>query len=157
MFKALSREQKCDYSGYWLKCLILSISQILSSSREEESIQLDGLNAAQIKEIREKSEKHVFQAEVNRMMKLIINSLYKNKEVSGGGWGHTRTQTCWGTALILKSTWKIMKTSPKLVDSQLKGSLPDYSLLILVILQLLFLEFCHLILKPFNVIWGGAN
>uniref|UniRef100_A0A4W5PHY6 Endoplasmin n=1 Tax=Hucho hucho TaxID=62062 RepID=A0A4W5PHY6_9TELE len=49
--------------------------------REEESIQLDGLNAAQIKEIREKSEKHVFQAEVNRMMKLIINSLYKNKEM----------------------------------------------------------------------------
>uniref|UniRef100_A0A8C7V8P8 Histidine kinase/HSP90-like ATPase domain-containing protein n=1 Tax=Oncorhynchus mykiss TaxID=8022 RepID=A0A8C7V8P8_ONCMY len=48
---------------------------------EEESIQLDGLNAAQIKEIREKSEKHVFQAEVNRMMKLIINSLYKNKEI----------------------------------------------------------------------------
>lgn len=50
--------------------------------REEEAIQLDGLNAAQIKEIREKSEKHAFQAEVNRMMKLIINSLYKNKEVS---------------------------------------------------------------------------
>uniref|UniRef100_A0A672Z858 Endoplasmin n=1 Tax=Sphaeramia orbicularis TaxID=375764 RepID=A0A672Z858_9TELE len=29
----------------------------------------------------EKSEKHAFQAEVNRMMKLIINSLYKNKEI----------------------------------------------------------------------------
>lgn len=43
---------------------------------------MDGLNAAQIKELREKSEKHAFQAEVNRMMKLIINSLYKNKEVS---------------------------------------------------------------------------
>uniref|UniRef100_A0A8C8MDB9 Endoplasmin n=1 Tax=Oncorhynchus tshawytscha TaxID=74940 RepID=A0A8C8MDB9_ONCTS len=53
----------------------------VSVLREEESIQLDGLNAAQIKEIREKSEKHVFQAEVNRMMKLIINSLYKNKEI----------------------------------------------------------------------------
>ncbi|XP_077592835.1 endoplasmin-like [Stigmatopora nigra] len=49
--------------------------------REEEAIQLDGLNAAQVKELREKSEKHVFQAEVNRMMKLIINSLYKNKEI----------------------------------------------------------------------------
>ncbi|XP_077451333.1 endoplasmin [Stigmatopora argus] len=49
--------------------------------REEEAIQLDGLNAAQVKELREKSEKHAFQAEVNRMMKLIINSLYKNKEI----------------------------------------------------------------------------
>ncbi|XP_068168269.1 endoplasmin [Antennarius striatus] len=49
--------------------------------REEEAIVLDGLNTAQIKELREKSEKHAFQAEVNRMMKLIINSLYKNKEI----------------------------------------------------------------------------
>lgn len=57
----------------------------LFSNREEEAIQLDGLNASQIKEIRDKAEKHVFQAEVNRMMKLIINSLYKNKEVSIGG------------------------------------------------------------------------
>uniref|UniRef100_A0A8C9WA41 Endoplasmin n=1 Tax=Scleropages formosus TaxID=113540 RepID=A0A8C9WA41_SCLFO len=32
-------------------------------------------------EMRDKSEKHAFQAEVNRMMKLIINSLYKNKEI----------------------------------------------------------------------------
>lgn len=59
---------------------------LLSIPREEEAIQLDGLNAAQIKEIREKSEKHVFQAEVNRMMKLIINSLYKNKEVRRNKW-----------------------------------------------------------------------
>ena len=36
----------------------------------------------QMKELREKAEKHVFQAEVNRMMKLIINSLYRNKEVN---------------------------------------------------------------------------
>uniref|UniRef100_A0A8C2E6B4 Endoplasmin n=1 Tax=Cyprinus carpio TaxID=7962 RepID=A0A8C2E6B4_CYPCA len=49
--------------------------------RSEEAIQLDGLNPSQIKEIREKAEKHAFQAEVNRMMKLIINSLYKNKEI----------------------------------------------------------------------------
>ena len=49
--------------------------------REEEAIKLDGLSVAEMKELREKSEKHVFQAEVNRMMKLIINSLYRNKEI----------------------------------------------------------------------------
>ncbi|KAG7279646.1 hypothetical protein CRUP_019383 [Coryphaenoides rupestris] len=49
--------------------------------RESEAIQLDGLNPAQIREMREKSEKHAFEAEVSRMMKLIINSLYKNKEI----------------------------------------------------------------------------
>jgi len=50
-------------------------------AREEEAIKLDGLNVAQMKELQEKSEKHTFQAEVDRMMKLIINSLYKNKEI----------------------------------------------------------------------------
>ncbi|XP_071525720.1 endoplasmin homolog isoform X2 [Panulirus ornatus] len=50
-------------------------------AREEEAIKLDGLNVAQIKEMRDKAEKHAFQAEVNRMMKLIINSLYRNKEI----------------------------------------------------------------------------
>ncbi|GFY39976.1 endoplasmin [Trichonephila inaurata madagascariensis] len=49
--------------------------------REEEAIKLDGLNVAQVKELREKAEKFTFQAEVNRMMKLIINSLYRNKEI----------------------------------------------------------------------------
>lgn len=49
--------------------------------REEEAIKLDGLNVAQMKELQDKAEKHHFQAEVDRMMKLIINSLYKNKEV----------------------------------------------------------------------------
>ncbi len=38
-----------------------------------------------MKELRDKAEKHTFQAEVDRMMKLIINSLYKNKEVRGIG------------------------------------------------------------------------
>lgn len=50
-------------------------------AREEEAIKLDGLSVAQIKELREKAEKHTFQAEVSRMMKLIINSLYRNKEI----------------------------------------------------------------------------
>ena len=49
--------------------------------REETAIKLDGLSVAEMKEMRDKSEKHVFQAEVNRMMKLIINSLYRNKEI----------------------------------------------------------------------------
>lgn len=34
-----------------------------------------------MKELREKAEKFTFQTEVNRMMKLIINSLYRNKEI----------------------------------------------------------------------------
>ena len=50
-------------------------------TREEEAIKLDGLNVSQMKELREKAEKFAFQAEVNRMMKLIINSLYRNKEI----------------------------------------------------------------------------
>ncbi|XP_039250321.2 endoplasmin-like [Styela clava] len=50
-------------------------------AREEEAIQIDGLNAAQVKQLREQADKHQFKAEVNRMMKLIINSLYRNKEI----------------------------------------------------------------------------
>ena len=49
--------------------------------REAESIQLDGLSVKEMQDLRDKAEKHTFQAEVDRMMKLIINSLYKNKEV----------------------------------------------------------------------------
>eukprot|EP00051_Salpingoeca_urceolata_P035572 m.30427 g.30427 ORF g.30427 m.30427 type:complete len:837 (-) comp9433_c0_seq1:60-2570(-) len=49
--------------------------------REEEAIKYDGLSVDETKKLRESAEKHEFQAEVNRMMKLIINSLYKNKEI----------------------------------------------------------------------------
>lgn len=50
--------------------------------REEEAIKLDGLSVAEMKQLRDSAETFVFQAEVNRMMKLIINSLYRNKEVT---------------------------------------------------------------------------
>lgn len=49
--------------------------------REAEAIKIDGLNVAQMNELRDKAEKFTFQTEVNRMMKLIINSLYRNKEI----------------------------------------------------------------------------
>lgn len=49
--------------------------------QREEAIQLDGLNGPD-KELKREIRKVCLQAEVSRMMKLIINSLYKNKEVS---------------------------------------------------------------------------
>ncbi|CAJ0602597.1 unnamed protein product [Cylicocyclus nassatus] len=48
---------------------------------EEDTLKLDGLTSEQVKEMLSKAEKHEFQTEVNRMMKLIINSLYRNKEI----------------------------------------------------------------------------
>lgn len=49
--------------------------------REEEAISPDGLSVAQMRELRDRAQNFTFQTEVNRMMKLIINSLYRNKEV----------------------------------------------------------------------------
>ena len=42
---------------------------------------MDGFSADEMAALRESSEEMEFQAEVNRMMKLIINSLYKNKDI----------------------------------------------------------------------------
>lgn len=75
---------KIRYTG---ACIVTVLRNIFISTdseavkREEEAIKLDGLSVAQVKELREKSEKFTFQTEVNRMMKLIINSLYRNKEI----------------------------------------------------------------------------
>ncbi|XP_060801305.1 endoplasmin [Amyelois transitella] len=49
--------------------------------REEEAISPDGLSVAQQRELKAKAQNYTFQTEVNRMMKLIINSLYRNKEI----------------------------------------------------------------------------
>ena len=77
-----------NYLKYFLKtaCLLMPpppLSLSFSPHREEEAIKLDGLSVAEMKQLRDSAEKFVFQAEVNRMMKLIINSLYRNKEVGG--------------------------------------------------------------------------
>jgi len=63
------------------KSTIASKTDDETVEREEEAVKLDGLNVAQMKAMRESAEKHGYQAEVNRMMKLIINSLYRNKEI----------------------------------------------------------------------------
>ena len=50
--------------------------------RDAKTIMLNGLSMAEVKLPRDSAEKQAFQqAEVNRMMKLVITSFYKNKEV----------------------------------------------------------------------------
>ena len=48
---------------------------------EENKMTIDGMSSAEYEALKANGEKHEFQAEVSRMMKLIINSLYTNKEV----------------------------------------------------------------------------
>ena len=50
-----------------------------ATAKAAEATVLDGFSADEMEKLRESSEEMEFQAEVNRMMKLIINSLYKNK------------------------------------------------------------------------------
>ena len=52
-----------------------------TQTTSKEAIKFDCLNITQVKEIPDRAGKHAFQIKVNRMMKLIINSLYRNKEV----------------------------------------------------------------------------
>ncbi|KAI5635631.1 hsp90 protein domain-containing protein [Phthorimaea operculella] len=49
--------------------------------REAEAVDPDALTAAQQREWLANAKNYTFQTEVNRMMKLIINSLYRNKEI----------------------------------------------------------------------------
>eukprot|EP01117_Protostelium_nocturnum_P020377 TRINITY_DN912_c0_g1_i1.p1 TRINITY_DN912_c0_g1~~TRINITY_DN912_c0_g1_i1.p1 ORF type:complete len:851 (-),score=359.68 TRINITY_DN912_c0_g1_i1:132-2684(-) len=49
--------------------------------RSEESIQSGGFSVKELKTIREKAQTLQFQAEVNKLMGIIINSLYSSKEV----------------------------------------------------------------------------
>ena len=69
---------------------------VMLACREEEAIKLDGLSVSEMKQLRDQAEKFAFQAEVNRMMKLIINSLYRNKEVRRG-----RGQWAWSVGIRL--------------------------------------------------------
>ncbi|XP_049866577.1 endoplasmin [Pectinophora gossypiella] len=50
-------------------------------SREAEAVSPDTLTPAQQREYLAHAKNYTFQTEVNRMMKLIINSLYRNKEI----------------------------------------------------------------------------
>eukprot|EP01113_Clastostelium_recurvatum_P027439 TRINITY_DN330_c0_g1_i2.p1 TRINITY_DN330_c0_g1~~TRINITY_DN330_c0_g1_i2.p1 ORF type:complete len:827 (+),score=442.28 TRINITY_DN330_c0_g1_i2:98-2578(+) len=49
--------------------------------REEQAINSEGYSVAEMKQIREAAETHNFQAEVSRMMHIIINSLYSNRDI----------------------------------------------------------------------------
>jgi len=49
--------------------------------REEEAINPDGFSVKEMKLIREQEKIYRFQAEVNKLMNIIVNSLYSNREV----------------------------------------------------------------------------
>jgi hypothetical protein len=55
--------------------------KILTLTREEQAMSRDGYSVAEQKQMKELAEKHAFQTEVNKMMSILINSLYSNKEI----------------------------------------------------------------------------
>jgi heat shock protein beta len=50
-------------------------------NREEQAMSRDGYSIAEQKLMKEQAEKFAFQTEVNKMMSILINSLYSNKEI----------------------------------------------------------------------------
>jgi heat shock protein beta len=50
-------------------------------TKEGEAVAVDTLSAAEYETIESKSEKYQFQAEVNRLMDILINSLYSHREI----------------------------------------------------------------------------
>lgn len=71
--------------------------------REEEAINPDELSVAQLRELRDKAQNYTFQTEVNRMMKLIINSLYRNKEVRHYLFIYLKSHNVHPTSMSLKA------------------------------------------------------
>lgn len=55
--------------------------EIKTEPAESDGVIMDGFSADDEKAVSESKETFVFQAEVNRLMEILINSLYKNKEV----------------------------------------------------------------------------
>jgi len=73
-----------------LLCLLITVNYVHSQSdqlddeikaEQLDQIKLDDISEAEYAKLREKAEKFEFQAEVDRMMKMIINSMYKNKDI----------------------------------------------------------------------------
>jgi len=64
----------------FLSILLLAVPTIADDAEAEEGV-VDGFNTDERAKLDAGAEKHEFQAEVNRLMDIIINSLYTNKEV----------------------------------------------------------------------------
>merc|ERR1719486_1193454 len=66
--------------GLFVLCIWAEESEEAAEEKKEEKV-VDGFTEDERAKMSEGAEKHEFQAEVNRLMDIIINSLYTNKEV----------------------------------------------------------------------------